>query len=325
MGIKRGDQVIISRHGASSMRITLPHDHTLSADGASSSEVILNISKNDTSSATVRKIISLYLQGFATIHITRKNTTFGSAQRAAIKDTVRRTLVGAEIISDSSRGITIQILVDTLALSVVGAFKRMLHLSESMLSDAITAVKNNDIELAKEVINADDEVDRFGFYIIRQLKLAVGDESLLREIGIINVRNCLDYRLVVKSVERAGDHAVSIARILVEFGKGINPSLADKLKAMADYASISLDNACLALFTNDYALAEKTLGTTDLARLEKQVLEFARKTKTEEGYRVRRMVEDIRRVAEYASDIAEIVLNMNIERVTQLGTQETTR
>ncbi len=41
---------------------------------------------------------------------------------------------------------------------------------KSMSSDAILAVKENNLELAQEVINTDDEVDRFGFYIIRQLK-----------------------------------------------------------------------------------------------------------------------------------------------------------
>ena len=35
----------------------------------------------------------------------------------------------------------------------------------------------------------------------------------------------------------------------------------------------------------------------------------------EEHYRVRRMVENIRRIAEYASDIAEIVLNVNVEKI----------
>ena len=39
------------------------------------------------------------------------------------------------------------------------------------------------------------------------------------------------------------------------------------------------------------------------------------KKRSEEGmYRIRRMTENIRRVSEYASDIAEIVLNMNIEK-----------
>ncbi len=320
MGLKRGDPIIVSQRGTSSMLISLPHERA-TGDTANSSEITVSIKRRDAPAVTVRKIISLYLQGYSTIHVTWGDSPIGATQRAAIKDTVRHTLMGAEIISDSSRGITIQILVDTLALSVSGAFKRMLHLSKSMLADAMTAVENNDTGLARDVINTDDEVDRFGFYIIRQLKIAVDDEGVLRELGIGNARNCLDYRLVVKSIERAGDHAVAVARILIEVDSGINKKLADRLRPMAEYASRTLDDSCLALFTQDYALAERTVGTGDLAKLEKSVLESAQKARTEESYRARRMAEDIRRIAEYASDISEVVLNMNIERVTSLATR----
>lgn len=321
MGLGRGDEVVISQHGSSSMLLSLPRERTAGQDGSTGREVTVSVKKGDPNAVTIRKIISLYLQGYTMIHITWAGAPFGASQRAAIKDALRHTLVGAEITSDSSRGITVQILVDTLALSVSGAFKRMLHLSKSMLSDAITAVKENDADLAKDVINSDDEVDRFGFYIIRQLKIAVGDDEVLRELGIENARNCLDYRLVVKSIERSGDHAVAIARILLESDRKIGGQAASKLQTMAEYASSTLDDACLALFTKDYELAEKTVGTRELGRLEKSVLEAAQKSKAEEGYMTRRIAEDVRRIAEYASDIAEVVLNMNIERAS-LGTAQ---
>ena len=35
----------------------------------------------------------------------------------------------------------------------------------------------------------------------------------------------------------------------------------------------------------------------------------------EEIFRIRKIVENVKRVAEYASDIGEIVLNMNIEKI----------
>ena len=38
---------------------------------------------------------------------------------------------------------------------------------------------------------------------------------------------------------------------------------------------------------------------------------------SEEVFRVRRIAENIRRIAEYASDIGEIVLNMNIEKIAK--------
>ena len=56
--------------------------------------------------------------------------------------------------------------------------RRMIHLAKSMSNDAILAVKENNVDLAEEVINTDDEVDRFGFYIIRQLKIAIQNEHM---------------------------------------------------------------------------------------------------------------------------------------------------
>ena len=66
----------------------------------------------------------------------------------------------------------------------------------------------------------------------------------------------------------------------------------------------------------DYSQAEKTISKTkEITKFEKKVRDASKSLKDdEEIYRVRRMTENIRRISEYASDIAEIVLNMNIEK-----------
>ena len=52
-----------------------------------------------------------------------------------------------------------------------------------------------------------------------------------------------------------------------------------------------------------------------ITKYEKKVRDASKSLKgDEEMYRVRRLAENIRRISEYASDIAEIVLNMNIEK-----------
>ncbi len=226
-------------------------------------------------------------------------------------------LMGTEIISDSTGGITIQVLVNLLELSVNGAFKRMIHLAKSMLSDSLLAVKESNFELAREVINADDEVDRFGFYIIRQLKIAIQNEHMLKEMGFKNLRDCLGLRLVVKNIERTGDHAVFIAQDLLEFKKPMKKEILSKIQDMNDFAISFLDDACLALFKEDFIQAEKIIKkSTEIIKYEKKVLDATKSIKDdEEIYRVRRMIENIRRIAEYASDITEIVLNMNIEKI----------
>ena len=53
----------------------------------------------------------------------------------------------------------------------------------------------------------------------------------------------------------------------------------------------------------------------EIVKYEKRVRDASKSLKEdEEIYRVRRLAENIRRISEYASDIAEIVLNMNIEK-----------
>ena len=85
---------------------------------------------------------------------------------------------------------------------------------------------------------------------------------------------------------------------------------------MNDFCLSVLDEACLALFKEDYSQAEKTIEkTNEIAKFEKKVRDASKSLKDdEEIYRVRRMTENIRRISEYASDISEIVLNMNIEK-----------
>ncbi|MCE2614466.1 MAG: phosphate uptake regulator PhoU [Nitrosopumilus sp. (ex Thoosa mismalolli)] len=313
LGLKQGDQIRMIRKGSSTLELYPPKFESRTQK---KEDAVIEIDIEEEASSIVRKLISLYFLGFKTINVKPKNGRLNPNQRNTVKEAVKRMLMGSEIISDSSGGITVQVLVNLLELSVDGAFKRMIHLAKSMSSDALLAVKENNLDLAQEVINTDDEVDRFGFYIIRQLKIAIQNEHMLKEMGFRNARNCLGYRLVVKNIERTGDHAAFIATDLLEFKKSIKKEILQKLQDMNEFSLSVLDEACLALFKEDYSQAEKTIEkTNEIAKFEKKVRDASKSLKDdEEIYRVRRMTENIRRISEYASDISEIVLNMNIEK-----------
>ena len=313
LGLKQGDQIRMVRRGSSTLELYPPK---FESRIQKKEDAVIEIDGEEKAPSIIRKLISLYFLGFKTINVKPKNGRLNPSQRNTVKEAVKRMLMGSEIISDSSGGITVQVLVNLLELSVDGAFKRMIHLAKSMSSDAILAVKENNLELAQEVINTDDEVDRFGFYIIRQLKIAIQNEHMLKEMGFRNARNCLGYRLVVKNIERTGDHASFIAKDLLEFKKPVKKEVLEKLQDMNEFCLSVLDDSCLALFKEDYAQAEKTIEkTAEITKYEKKVRDISKSLKDdEEIYRIRRMSENIRRISEYASDIAEIVLNMNIEK-----------
>jgi len=313
LGLKQGDQIRMMRKNSSTLELYPPkfEPRTQKKDDA-----LIEISEDEKTAGIVRKLISLYFLGYKTINVKPKSGRLNPTQRNAVKEAVKKMLMGSEIISDSTSGITIQVLVNLLELSVDGAFKRMLHLTKSMSIDAILAVKENNLELAQEVINTDDEVDRFGFYIIRQLKIAIQNEHMLKEMGFRNARDCLGYRLVVKNIERTGDHATFIARDLLEFKKPVKKEILDKIQEMNNFCLNILDDSCLALFKEDYIHAEQIIEkSADFSKYEKKIREASKSLKDdEEIYRIRRITESIKRISEYASDIAEIVLNMNIEK-----------
>ena len=255
-GIKQGDQVIVTRQGSSVLEIRPINFRRPTTQDAAT----LVITSKDDKHTITRKLIALYFLRYKTINVKPKNGRVDPNQRIAIRNTVKKILMGAEITADSTNEITIQVLINLVELSIDGAFKRMLHLSKSMQNDALLALKENNKELAQEVLNSDDDVDRFSFYIIRQLTIAIENSHMLEEMGFANARDCMGYRIVVKNIERLADHAVSLSQDILDFENPIPEKIINKIKDMSDFSLNVVDDTCLALFKNDYTGAEKAIG-----------------------------------------------------------------
>ena len=313
LGLSRGDLIRIARRNSNNLVLYPPSSQIIMRQNK---EATIEIHQDEELASITRKLISLYFVGFKTINIIPKSGRLKPSQRLRIKESVRRMLMGSEIISDSSDSITVQVLINLLELNVEGAFKRMVHLAKSISTDALLAVKENNRELAGEVVNMDDEIDRFGFYIIRQLKIAIQNTHMLREIGFRDARSCLGYRVLVKNIERAGDHAVLIAKDVLEFDNTLDAQAVDTLEKMNEFALGVLDDACLALYKEDHAQAEATITkaaqiTLYEEDLQKRIFDLQ---DNEAVFRIRRIADNIKRISEYSVDTAEVVLNMNIEK-----------
>lgn len=313
MGLKQGDQVSVVRQGISTLQIVPLKHHN---KPVITEDATVEIKPEDEGAAVIRKLISLYLLGFNIMNVKPKVGRLKPTQRNAVKNAVKGILMGTEIVADSTEGLTIQVLINLFELSVDGALKRMLIIAKAMQNDALLALEEANYDLAQEVIDSDDEVDRFSFYIIRQLKIAIENEHMLKEMGIEKPDHCLGYRLIVKNIERVGDHATDLAKSLLEFKKPIRKSVLEPIHDMNTFALSVLDDACLSLFKKDFNQAELTVEkSSEIVKYEKKILESVKTIRDdEEVYRIRRMNENIRRIAEYASDIAEIVMNMTIEK-----------
>ena len=81
----------------------------------------------------------------------------------------------------------------------------MLKVMRQMVYDSITAISENDVELAQKVMTTDDEVDTY----FRQMRQDL--TSLMQQYPQL-VPQYVDYLMIAKYVERIADHATNIAQ-----------------------------------------------------------------------------------------------------------------
>ena len=314
MHLNAGDQVALIQEHDNSLSI-VPN---ISGLRESLDEVTAIILPGDSSSMVKRKVVSMYLAGYDIIHLKLKSGRINPALRDGVREVVRRNLVGTEIIADASDNITLQVLLSMPELSISTAIRRMYLIASSMHRDAMSALVELNYEMAKEVIKSDDEVDRFSLYVLRNLVMATKNGRVLREMGLKKPSDCLSYRVAAKSIERVADHASSIADKAIKLKGKIPEKSLQKIDKMSHLALTVLGDSVEALLRRDYQLADGTVDNAENIRtLEDDVITAMEKDRADDLGNIKLALEDIRRTAEYASDIAEVAMNDTIDEVTE--------
>ena len=311
--LKRGSSMIVRQEDDGSLSIA----PSKIAKKEKQDEAFIKASLTDNPDAIMRTAISAYLNGFNILHIRAQGQkVLSSKLRNHLKTFARHYLVGTEIVIDTPIELTLQVLLNYPDLTVQNALSRMSIIASSMHKEAMGALKKLDYSAAKSVIETDREVNRFGLYIVRLLKLAVSNPRIVKEIGLNNQKDCLGYRLIGKAVERTADHATKIAENTLLLKEQVNDELMLKMEQLSSLANSMFESAMDALFRNDFNQAESVIEKISLIhKLEKETVLLLQNAMLEESINLRLVIESIRRTAEYASDISEVVLNLNVESV----------
>lgn len=100
---------------------------------------------------------------------------------------------------------------------------RMSELAEEMVRDALNALVRKDVDLAKDVLVRDDQVDALRNQIFRELLSYMMEDSAV-------VFPAFELILVAKNIERIGDHATNVAEdvIYMVAGNDVRHSTADR-------------------------------------------------------------------------------------------------
>jgi len=271
-------------------------------------EGTLDISGLEEDHELTRAVMTMYVSGFDVI--TLETARISAEQRRVIRDAVQG-LVGLEVIEETSDRVVLQDLLDSSELSVHNAITRMQLVSLTMLEDAIDALIADDDDLAEDVKQRDEDVDRLWYMVSRVFRTVLRNPTAATDIGFPR-ETVFDYQSSARQLERIADHATKIADLSLEID-AISGETAEKLRELQQEAVIVPETAMEALLTDESddatELANEARGkiraVDDLAReVDKQVREADPQSAQVLGL----VVDSLSRTADYGGNIAESAL-----------------
>ncbi|MFD1514945.1 phosphate uptake regulator PhoU [Halomarina rubra] len=256
----------------------------------------------------MRAVVTMYVSGFDIINLETARVT--AAQRRAIREAAQR-LVGLEVIGETGETVMLQDLLDSSELSIVNAITRMRLVALSMLADSITALVENDDDLASDVVERDDDVDRLWYMTSRVFRGVLRDPSTATEVGLPR-EVCFDYHTSARQLERVADHATKIAELALDL-EDVPDTPAESLQELQVQANDVIETSMDALLEDDSETATRQANTTrrqvdevdDYAR---QVDKEVRDLDPQQAQLLGLVVDSLSRAADYGGNIAETAL-----------------
>lgn len=308
LSLKAGDEIEIIQD--KNLRLILTPNSTPQKQ----EKAIINC-ENLKSDLATREFIAYYMAGYITVALSCNRMK--AEDRAAIKETIRRRLLGAEVVEEDANSLTVQFLVNEKDLPISKAISRASTISQNMLKDVLIAMEDWDIDIANEVIERDDEVDRFYFYISRQLSLSVSNFEILEEEGY-NIAQIVDIHSTIKSIERIADHSTRIASLVPQLHGVKDQELLDLGKTVLDMYK----RATTAFLENRKDLANNIIEQdSEINETHKKI--SSKILSSDSPYKIGLLIsaDSFRRISRYSLDIAESTINImaksgnNIDKV----------
>ncbi len=261
----------------------------------------------------VRDIIGCYVSGYRTIEVVSPHMT--ATQKKDVHQIVQK-LIGPEILEETVNKVFIQDLIDPEELQSERALRRIKTVVRSMVMDAIEALANNDKELAEDVVQRDDDVDRLNLLISRQFTEILRSGSLKRDA--LNPIVAFNYSRAATNLERMADHAAWIAKIVTMHDCDLSPEFSEKMNDIKPIFVDLIEESISALLKLDSDRANKIIDTSRATRdsVTQDILNSTLDVGEEEETLLRLVVSSIERMLHYIKNISELTINL-----TQMGAE----
>ncbi|RLE80653.1 MAG: hypothetical protein DRJ51_05405 [Thermoprotei archaeon] len=215
-GLNKGSKVIIEVLDDGSLKV-MPFTpaRKIFERGA---EAVLEMTSGDVTSIE-RLLIAYYEAGYDVI-LVKQEPYLSEELRSGIRKVLLR-LSGLEIVEESSDAFILQSIIDAAQIPLSRTLERMENIVRSMLSDIEKGLEENDAKILESVVERDNELDKFYFFLGRQVALAIRGRKFATSMGLEDSVLALPYKTYGKCLEEMGDTLVSMSRYLLSGGASL--------------------------------------------------------------------------------------------------------
>lgn len=181
------------------------------------------------------------------------------------------------------------------------------ELCEVAITNATNAIKDGNAQMARSVIEADEEIDQMEKDIERLcLKLLLQQQPVAKDLRRISAA-----LKMITDMERIGDQTSDIAEIVISSGSN-TPAYSDEIVAMAAEVSRMVVDSVTAYVNKDLGLAQEVLEADNVVdnyfdEVRDKLIDYIRQEKGEHG----RYIFDLIMVTKYLERIGDHATNIS--------------
>lgn len=254
----------------------------------------------------IRDVIACYLAGYKTVEISSHQLT--AIQKRDLHTIVNK-LIGPEILEEIINKVAIHNLLSEEELPADRALKRMKNITRSMIQDALSSLIKGDKELAIDVIQRDNDVDRLNLLIARQFNDILRSVSIKQETQ--SPISSFNYMQAATNLERMADHASKIAEISTQNDNEHPREMTDEIYRLNSIITTLIDDSISVLLKPDNHKANHLIDKTKEMKKQSIIMTSLLWEKGDDEMPIRLVVADsMERMLDLIINIAELSINL---------------
>ncbi len=314
--LKRGDRVFLVSENDGSLKV-FPSKLLKPTEGVE--EYICNCDLCDDPKMLERVIVGSYILGrdlFSIISAERVGSEHIEETRGIIP-----RLIGMGIVEETSDRIRLQCSVDPRKFHLDMLLRRLSIISLTIVKEAVQALIDSDVSLAKDAINRENEADMMYLLAMRLLISAQRRREVAEEIGLTDPLHLLYFGLMLRYLELTADYAEEIAHrvivLLQKYKDAVPQRVIERIANLNDLAHDLVLKSVDSFFIGDIKIANSLLEMQTFIKLERDRLT----QELPEIPHLRLILWNISRIADNGKSIALIAINNALERKTKICTK----